>query len=175
MKKLILAGVVAALALVSLPAASFAYGSGSPVVVGTVAPTETVSVDWPAGFFEDDELVVVEVTCTSGTATINNDEAPPAIFRALAEGTYQATGTGAFSLNLTLPAGDFGTCSCQVMGLNSEVEGSVDLAYVPSQPIPYTGFDAGLFAWTGAGVLVLGVALVTVMLARRRARVTSSE
>ncbi len=170
MKKIILAGVIAALALVSLPAASFAYGGGSPVVTGTVAPTETVTVDWPAGFFEGGELVTVEVTCTAGSPTINNELAPPVIFRAVSSGTYETTGAGAFSLNLTLPAGDFGTCSCQVLGLRSDTTGTTDLAYVPGAAIPYTGFDTGLYVWTGAGVLVLGVALVTIVMARRRSQ-----
>ncbi len=174
MKKLILAGVLAAVALVSLPAASFAYGGGSPVVNGTVGPEKTVSVDWPAGYFEDGEIVDVEVTCTAGTPTINNDEVAPGIFRALTAGTYQATGTGAFSLNLTLPAGDFGTCSCQVFGLSSETEGTADVAYVPGEPVAYTGFDAGLYAWTAAGVLALGAALISVMVARRKTEAKAS-
>lgn len=174
MKKLILAGVLAAVALVSLPAASFAYGGGSPVVTGTVGPEKTVSVDFPAGYYMENEIVAVEVTCTAGNATINNDEAAPGIFRALTEGTYQATGTGAFSLNLTLPAGDFGTCSCQFLGLNSDTEGSADVTYVASEPVAYTGFDAGLYAWTAAGVLALGAALISVMVTRRKAQAKAS-
>lgn len=174
MKKLIMAGVIAALALVSLPAASFAYGGGSPVVNGTVGPEKTVSVDWPAGYFEDGEAVDVEVTCTAGTPTINNEAPVLTIFRALTAGTYQATGAGAFSLNLTLPAGNFGTCSCQVLGLNSGTEGSADVTYVPGEPVAYTGFDAGLYIWTAAGVIVLGGALISVMIARRKAQAKAS-
>jgi hypothetical protein len=175
MKKLILAGVLASIALVSLPSASFAYGGGSPTVDGTVGPSQTVSVDWPTEYFGDGELVTATVTCTSGTPTILNDEATPAIFRALtATGSYQATPSGAFSLEILLPAGDFGTCSCEVLGLSTGTTGSADLAYVPGEAVAYTGLSVGLYAWTAAGVIVLGGALVTVVVARRKARAKAS-
>ncbi len=169
MKKVLIAGVVLALALVSLPNASFAYGGGSPVVTGTVAPSQVVTIDWPAGEFTDGELVTAAVTCTSGTATILTAPATPGVFRAYPAGTYYpATGSGALSLQVQLPAGDFGTCSCHVTGIRSSTTSTADLTYVPGQTVAYTGLNVGLFVWTGAGVVALGLALVIVMAARRR-------
>jgi len=175
MKKMIVAGVLAALALVSIPAASYAYGDGSPVVVGTVGPEKTVSVDFPAGFFSNTEILTVTVTCTAGTATILNDVAPPEVFRAFPAGPYYQSGeTGAFSLGLTLPSGDFGTCAVSVAGYTSGITGTADIAYVPGEAVAYTGFDAALYIWTAAGVIVLGAALLTVMVSRRKVQAKAS-
>ena len=174
MKKIILAGALAVIALVSLPSASFAYGDGSPVVVGTVGPEKTVSVDYPTGFFSNNELLTAEVTCTAGTATILNDVALGA-FRAIpADPVFVSESDGAFSLLVTLPAGDFGTCSCNVTGLSSGATGSADITYVPGEAVAYTGFDAALYVWTAAGVIVLGAALMTVMITRRKAQAKAS-
>ncbi len=179
MKKLILAGVLAAVALVSLPAASFAYGSGSPVVNGTVGPSKTVSVDFPAGYFSDTDTLTTVITCTAGEVTILNTEfVPVGIFHAPRlfpdPPYYQATASGAFSLQLTLPASDFGTCSVTVSGYNSGISGSADIAYVPAEAVAYTGFDAGLYIWTASGVIVLGGALISVMVTRRKAHAKAS-
>ncbi len=174
MKKLVLAGVLAAIALVSLPAASFAYGSGSPVVTGTVAPTKTVSVDFPVGFFANSEIVAMTVSCTSGDAEVLNTPAL-AIVRAFPGGPYyEASGDGSFSLQLTLPSADFGTCTVTYDAETLIATGTVDLAYVPAAAVAYTGFDAGLYIWTAAGVIVLGGALISVMVARRKAQTKAS-
>ena len=175
MKKIIVAGVLAALALVSIPAASFAYGDGSPVVVGTVGPDKTVSVDFPAGFFSDTEILTVTIACTAGTPTILNDTVVPTVFRAFPSGPYyQSSAAGAFSLQLTLPSGDFGTCAVSVAGYTSGISGAADITYVPGEAVAYTGFDAALYIWTAAGVIVLGAALMTVMVSRRKAAVKAS-
>ena len=174
MKKLVLAGVLAAIALVSLPAASFAYGGGSPVVTGTVAPTKTVSVDFPAGFFANAEAVAMTVSCTSGDAKVLNTPAI-AVFRAFPRGPfYLASGDGSFSLQLTLPADDFGTCTVTYDARTLSASGTADLTYVPAAAVAYTGFDAGLYIWTASGVIVLGGALISVMVARRKAQTKAS-
>jgi len=179
MKKLILAGVFAAIALASLPAASFAYGGGSPVVNGNIAPSQTISVDFPAGYFTATDLLTAVVTCTAGDVTVLNSEyTPNGVFHAPrplpTPPFYQATGSGAFSLQLTLPTGDFGTCTVAVSGYFSQISGTADVTYVPSEAVAYTGFDAGLYIWTGAGVIVLGIALLTVIVSRRKAAAQAS-
>ena len=172
MKKVIVAGMLAAIALVFLPNASFAYGGGSPTVGGTVGPSQTVSVQWPRNFFGDQELVTALVTCTTGTATILTDPTSPVmVFRALPDGAYYlTTANGAFTLQIQLPAGDFGTCSVTVEGQETGTVGTTDLTYVPGEAVAYTGLSVGLYAWTAAGVIVLGGALVTVMVSRRKAK-----
>jgi len=174
MKKLILVGVLAAAALVSLPAASFAYGGGTPVVTGTVAPTNIVSVDFPAGFFANGEVLTATVSCTDGTADILNTPVF-GIFRALPpSNSFAAAGDGSFSLQLTLPSVDFGTCTVTYNALSLGAAGTADVTYVPDAAVAYTGFDAGLYIWTAAGVIVLGGALISVMVARRKAQAKAS-
>ncbi len=168
MKKILLAAVVLALASLSIPSASFAYGDDGPVVVGPVGPSKTVSVDWPAGYFSNGELVSVIVTCTSGTATILNTDVPASFRAVVPTGTFPTTGDGAFSLQIQLPAGDFGTCTCELVGLTSGKTGSVDLGYVPGEAIAYTGSNPGLVAWTGLGIVALGLAFVIALRSRRR-------
>jgi len=134
-----------------------------------------VSVDFPAGFFSNTELLTVTVTCTAGTPTILNDPAVLTVFRALPTDTYYQSGAaGAFSLELTLPSGDFGTCAVSVEGFTSGITGTADIAYVPGEAVAYTGFDAALYIWTAAGVIVLGAVLMTVMISRRKAQEKAS-
>lgn len=162
MKK-ILAILIAAIALIAAPSAALAYSSDSPTITGTVAPGQTITVTWPAGTFNDGEPVTVGCNCTNGTPTVTP------LLSSLHAGTGTATSVanpdGSFSVSITLPNVNFGTCSLLVNGVSTNTATGT-LTYVPN--LPDTGLNVAIYVWAGAGALVLGLAFVIVFASRRK-------
>jgi LPXTG-motif cell wall-anchored protein len=166
LKKTLVALAIAVMALVSVPSAALAYSSDTPTVTGDVVPGNTVLVTWPSGTFVSFEPLTVNCNCTSGTPTLTPTTPPVSSFHAVVPPVYQANAAGGFSILVTLPNVNFGTCSISANGVTvNEATGA--LTYTPND-LPHTGANVGLYLWVGAGALGLGIAFFVVFAARRR-------
>lgn len=80
---------------------------------------------------------------------------------------------GATSFGVTFPAaGTYVFTASQPENTVGTLTVTVSAASVPSDSMPNTGADATPYLWFGGGLLVLGIALVTVLTAIRRGRTT---
>lgn len=166
MKK-ILSLFLVVITMIAVPSVAFAYSSDSPTITGTIAPGQTVTVTWPAGTFVEGEDVDVSCTCTSGTPVVTPVVTP--LVGALRAGTGTATSVanpdGSFSVSITLPNVNFGTCSIVVNGVTTNTATGT-LNYTPN--LPDTGLNVAIYIWAGAGALVLGIAFMLVFASRRK-------
>ena len=176
MKKTIFAVVVAFLAMIAVPSAAYAYGSDTPTTspAAPYTPGETVTVTWPAGTFESMEDITVSCSCTAGTATLAPTTTwptpPPSVFHFSPAPTYFANEDGSFSVFVTLPNVDFGTCNITATGDSSSYVATAALTHTPGG-LPQTGANVAPLLWAGSGVILLGVAFVIVFANRRKSEV----
>ena len=176
---------IAVMALVAAPAAANAAGyvpSGNVTVSGSATAGGTVTVGFAPGSFTPNETVSVSV---SGNTAVTLSAVKAAV---LTQFTKQATASGAFSVNVTLPSNASGTYTLTATGLSSGNVGTAAITVGPAT-VANTGNGASLantgsgsqlantgatlpmlMIWIGAGALILGVAIVGTLAFVRRQR-----
>lgn len=163
MKKL-LAVLFTIVALFISPMAANAYSSDSPTITGNVAPGQTITVTWPAGTFDPNEPVTVGCNCANGTPVVEAPR-PAALHAGTGTASSYANPDGSFTVNITLPNVNFGTCSITVNGVSTNTAtGSV--TYNPD--LPDTGLNIAVYVWAGIGVLGVGIGFVFLFLSRKK-------
>lgn len=166
MKKAVIGFLISLVALFALPNVAQAYGSDTPAVSGTVSPGQTVTVTWPAGTFSSYEDITPVCNCTSGAATLEPTTTRPSVFVALpSPSPYFSNADGSFSIKVTLPNTEFGTCSLTASATSGVATASLAVAPVD---LPHTGMNPAPYLWAGAGVIALGIAFVVVFSNRRK-------
>jgi hypothetical protein len=184
-KKSLAVAALAVLAVFSVPAAANAAGyvpQGNIIVEGTPAPGAVVEVIFTDGSFTPGEDVsftltgenAVGATLASLRAVVNSQSL-----------VKPATGTGAVSLDVTLPTDATGSYSVTATGLTSGTVGAASITVAAADGgagagngtsgsdsgLASTGYNAPMLAiWAGAGALLLGIALVVVLGIVRRQR-----
>jgi hypothetical protein len=191
-KKSLAAVALAVLAVLAVPAAANAAGYvpvGNISVSGPVVPGGTVSVGFADGSFTPGESVSFTLTGENAAG------ATLATFKAVVDSqslVKTASGTGAVSLDVTLPTNASGTYTVTATGLTSGTVGTASLTVATADGaatgsnsgtgagtdaapggLASTGYSAPMLViWGSAGALLLGVALVVVMGIVRRQRAT---
>jgi len=180
-KRSLAVAALAVLAIFSVPAAANAAGyvpEGNVIVEGAPAPGAVVQVIFTEESFTPGENVsftlsgenAAGATLASIRAVVNSQSL-----------VKSATGTGAVTLDVTLPSDATGTYTTTATGLTSGRVGTaaitvaaVDAGAGSSNSdggLASTGYNAPMLAiWAGAGALLLGIALVVVLGIVRRQR-----
>ncbi len=170
MKKKIIAVSILALVAFGAPSAALAYG-GTPASQSSTnpAPGQTVTIQWPAGTFGDDEFpLTASVTCTNGTPVIVTVPAPTVLRAGTASSTpFVANADGSFTLQVQTPNENYGTCDCTVVGAITSATATATLTQLAAD-LPRTGFDATPVAWIGGTALSLGLLIAVGFAVRRR-------
>ena len=159
---------LATLAIFSVPTAAGAVGyvpGCSATVTGSATPGGTVTVAFCSGSFTNSEQVAWGVT-GQGTVVLSAFKAATVDF------TNSATGTGAASLNITLPANAAGTYTGTATGRTSGTIGMASFTVVVTDAgLAGTGYNAPiLLIWAAVVAVLLGIGLMVVLTIVRRKR-----
>ncbi len=168
--------LLAAIAIFALPtAANAAYVPANQGGAGTTqsAPGAPETVAFTAGAFSNSEQVRVTVT--------GDPEAALGVVRALASNTkdYPATRSGALSFTVTVPTNAPANAVYNVTatGVTSGNVGTHTITVVTADSKKGLAFTGGtvpvVIIWGGAGVLLLGIALLVVFGVVRRQRLSA--
>ncbi|TFC31590.1 hypothetical protein E3O25_00425 [Cryobacterium sp. TMT1-3] len=170
-KKFIAITALAALAIFAVPAAASAVeyvpGGGVTVTVtGEPTPGGTVTVTAEPGSFPDDS-----------SAKITLSGAPKLSMGAVKAPTATVNDAGAVSLTVVLPATAVGSQTATVTGAQTARAGSAAITLIGADSSTTRLASAGYAApsaliWGGAAALLLGLALATASVVKRR-RVTA--
>lgn len=158
--------VIAVAAIVAVPAAASAYTPVFDSGPSTIVPGGTGTFTFSG--FEPGESVTFTLTGENGAgatlAMVKFAVSSASVVKA-------ASGTGAASVQVTLPSNATGSYTLSTTGASTGAGPSVTITASSSGTgtIGNQGFDAGsmLGVWIGGGVLLLGGVLVTVFAARR--------
>lgn len=170
----------ALLAFVAAPSAANAAGyvpNNNVTVTGDAVPGGTVTVNFAASSFAPNESVAVSV---SGNTAVTLSVVKAAVLTSF---TKQASSTGALSVNVTFPTNASGTYTLTATGLTSGNVGTASITIVPAAggTVANSGTTANnlantgatlpiLMIWTGAGALILGIAVIGGLTVVRRQR-----
>ena len=172
-KKISAVVILAAASLFVVPlaanAATYVPANQGGSAMVTVTPGAPASIGFTAGAFVADETVTVTVTGTP--------DATLGVVKASVSKTYAATGTGALKFTVSIPttATASSVYGITATGLKSGRIGVSTITVAPkdaaAKGLAFTGGTLPvMLIWGGAGILILGIALLVVFSVVRRQR-----